>query len=347
MPVIPEKKGRFVALDYLRGFFIIVIIVDHLNRWPSFLEVISGRGELWSSAAEGFVIISGLLLGYIRGFKDRDKSLKSVSLIVLKRALILYVWEVITTITLTVVTWYGSFKGAVAYVPIPQGDWATLLQQAITLQYTSILIHFLYLYAIFLAFSPLVIWLLRRSFWWLILIVSTLLWLIGFLLQIEVLQWQILFFIPATAGFYLEKILHWLLSLKDIIRRVGGITIVMVTVTTITISMLDLLPEASDSFNRTPLMIGRILIAFLWFSGLLIITWRIVPWLKKYGDWLLTPFGTRSLSVYIVHGIPLMLFSLFIPLYDNIWLNTFLGIGVVLVVWGILKIPLVAKIVPR
>ena len=54
---------RLLALDYLE-VFIVVIIVDHLWRWPNLFQFVSGRGELWASAAEGFVIISGLLIGY-------------------------------------------------------------------------------------------------------------------------------------------------------------------------------------------------------------------------------------------------------------------------------------------
>src|SRR6478752_2733089 len=97
-PTIPASSAsRFLALDYLRGFFIIVIIVDHLWRWPSLFEFISGRGELWSSAAQGFIIISGLLIGYIRGYKNRDQPLWGITKKLLKRGLTLYVWMFITT----------------------------------------------------------------------------------------------------------------------------------------------------------------------------------------------------------------------------------------------------------
>ena len=71
--------SRMLALDYLRGFFIVIIVIDHLWRWPNMFEYVSGRGELWASAAEGFVIISGLLVGYVRGYKNRNQPLLEVS----------------------------------------------------------------------------------------------------------------------------------------------------------------------------------------------------------------------------------------------------------------------------
>lgn len=58
-----------LALDYLRGYFIVVIIIDHLYRWPSALALLTGQGHLWFNAADGFVIVSGLMIGYVRGYK--------------------------------------------------------------------------------------------------------------------------------------------------------------------------------------------------------------------------------------------------------------------------------------
>jgi hypothetical protein len=125
----PRSAGRIIALDYLRGFFIVVIIIDHLWRWPNIFQYMTGRGELWVSAAEGFVMISGMLVGYIHGYKKRQLPLSGIAAKLIQRGLMLYIWMCITTVFLVATTWYAQFKGNVAHVPIPVGDWQALLHQ--------------------------------------------------------------------------------------------------------------------------------------------------------------------------------------------------------------------------
>lgn len=336
-----------LSLDYLRGFFIVVIIIDHLNRWPSILEIVTGRGELWVSAAEGFVMISGLLLGYVRGFKQREQPFKKVSFVILRRAIMLYVWGVFGSIVLTVISWYTHFKSPIAYVDIDPSNWMNLVSRAITLDYTYVMIHFLYLYAIFLLASPLVILLLRRRMWLIVIIGSIVTWLIGIQLEIEFLQWQILFFAPVIAGFYLEKIRHYIAHMRPITRRVAEYSIVSFTLITILISGLSLLPAGDFLFGRSPLGVGRVMLATVWFVGFLLIFNRFLPWLKRYLGWLLEPLGTRSLTAYILHIIPLILCSIFFMESDNIWLNSVLGVMCVLSTWAMVKTPFVQKLIPR
>lgn len=70
-----QKTNRLDYLDYLRGYFVVVIITDHLWRYPSLFSLITGEARLWMTAAEGFVMISGFLIGYVRGFKGRKNPL--------------------------------------------------------------------------------------------------------------------------------------------------------------------------------------------------------------------------------------------------------------------------------
>lgn len=43
----------------------IAIIVDHIGWGPSLFHLLSGGGKLFASPAEGFFVISGILVGYI------------------------------------------------------------------------------------------------------------------------------------------------------------------------------------------------------------------------------------------------------------------------------------------
>src|SRR4028119_1967695 len=59
-----SSSKRDLRLDLLRGFCIFVMIVDHIGGLSP-LRAITGGNTFFISAAEGFVFISGLLLGEI------------------------------------------------------------------------------------------------------------------------------------------------------------------------------------------------------------------------------------------------------------------------------------------
>jgi hypothetical protein len=347
-----SAKKRIIALDYLRGFFIIVIIIDHLWRWPNIFEAVSGRGELWSSAAEGFVIISGLLVGYIRGFKNRTLPMGEVTKKLISRGIMLYVWMIITSVLLVTVSWLLVFKGDMAYIPIPVGDWNALITNTLRFDYVHTLTHFLYLYAIFLVLSPVAIVLLRRGFGWIVALISIGAWLFGVINTIEWMQWQILFFVPMIAGFYFEAILKKYRSLsvktKDI-TRFGSIGIMAITVAISAMIVLPHIPgEYEDTlFGRDPVTFSTVIISFVWFTGLLSLFQLISPWLERWLGWLLLTFGERSLTAYILHTIPLVICQLLFTESSNIVLNSLLTAGCILGTWGLLKIPGINRIIPR
>jgi hypothetical protein len=62
---IKGKSKRILAFDLIRGFFLLVILVDHVELYPNGLDLFTGKGRLWVSAAEGFFFMSGLLIGMI------------------------------------------------------------------------------------------------------------------------------------------------------------------------------------------------------------------------------------------------------------------------------------------
>lgn len=355
LKAVNEKKNRLIILDYLRGFFIVVIIADHFSRWPSLLSILSGQAWLWVTAAEGFVAISGLLVGYVRGFKNKNEPMSSVTKKMLRRAALLYIWSIIATIAYTAILWYIPFKGGNPSPPVEPDDWIELLSETITLQYTFLWVHFLTLYAIFLAMGPLVVWLLRRSLAWLVVILSITGLIVGWATHIEALQWQILFFIPSVAGYYLPSILKWWQSFSKNKQRAIGSTVICLTATTIIISVLcTFYPTTvqlmanflNPLFAKDTISPWRAGMAFLWFLGFILTFYGLRHFIGHFFGWLLIPFGTRSLTAYILHGLIICLLSYFTIASDNIAINTLLGIICILGVWGLLKIPFVQKIVP-
>jgi len=347
--------NRLGTLDLLRGFFIIVIIIDHLGRWPSLLEIITGRGSLWVNAACGFVIISGLLIGYVRGFKDRQKPFLTTTKKLVSRALLLYVWLVICTFIYAAITWYSPHPELLAWVEIPKGEWWLLFTSALSFDYTNNWVHFLSLYALFLFFSPILIYLLRQKLAWVGLVLSSLAYAYGLLHGIEWLQWQVLFFVPAIVGFYLEDIKKAWKNLTGNKRQVITYGFYGVTLGTIILSALTtkVLPSSTasvyinSSLSINPLSIGVVILAFIWFIAFLLLFNRFEKFIHKRLGWLLYPVGTQSLTAYIIHPVTLILASFIFVGSTSIILNTLIGIACVIGTWFLVKQRWVQKVIPR
>ncbi len=345
-----------LSLDYLRGYFIVIIIVDHLSRWPSVAGALSGKAQLWVTAAEGFVIISGLLIGYVRGFKGRSDSLKSITVKLLKRAGILYIWSIIASLAYAAIIWNIKLGGGAPSYPVDIGDWRELFNQLIHLEYTFLWVYFLALYAVFLAASPIAVWLMRRGKTWMVGLISLILLIIGWTNHSEILQWQFLFFVPSVAGYYLEDITDWWKKMEVKRRNTFKYSIWLATAVTVAVSYLcifqpTLVPSLTSSLNplftKDTISLYRAGLAFLWFTGFLLFFIQFESYIKKYFGWLLGEFGSRSLTAYIVHGVALCIISYFTLSSTNIVENTLLGIVAIMIVWSILKIPNVNKIIPR
>lgn len=351
-----KTADRLETLDQLRGFFIVTIIIDHLSRFPSLFVVFSGKALLWVTAAEGFVSISGLLIGYVRGYKNRDQPFKQVAMKLLHRAWILYLWAFIASVTYIAIVWYIPLKGGFPSTPMPVGDWQAFLIAFVTLQYTWPWVYFLTLYALFLAAAPIAVWLFRRNLAWVVGAVSLLLLILGWVTDIEALQWQFMFFISSIIGLYLHAILTWWHARKQSTQIAIAASTVTLTVITVATSVIFTYYDQSfeafaDSVNsgifaKDSISLARTGMAFLWFTGYMFIFYRFRHFIKKALNWLLIPVGTHSLTAYILHGLALCTISFFTVGGDNFWINTFLGIIAIMITWGLLRIPFVRRVIP-
>lgn len=356
MPTAKESN-RLTTLDYLRGFFIVVIITDHLSRWPSLLGIFSGQALLWITAAEGFVIISGLLVGYVRGYKNRTLPMWEVIKKVESRAVLLYVWSIIATVAYTAIIWYVPLVGGAPGMPVDKGNWGELIEDALSLNYTYVWVHFLTYYALFLAASPIAIWLLRKSKAWMVIVISLIVLAIGWAIRNEAMQWQAVFFIPSVAGYYLESIRRKWQNLEAHTRVTITTTIWTITALTITSSVIfsfyntgftDVANYVNNVlFAKDSISLLRLLLAFLWFAGFLLLFERFTKWIGRFLGWLLLPIGTRSLTAYILHGVALVLISLVTVAGGDIVINTVLGVCAIMIVWLLLRLPIVEKYIPR
>ena len=63
---VPEARGkRDLRIDLLRGFCVFVMTVDHVGGESSWLYVLTGGNHFYVSAAEGFVLLSGIAMGMV------------------------------------------------------------------------------------------------------------------------------------------------------------------------------------------------------------------------------------------------------------------------------------------
>src|SRR5947207_14353402 len=57
------EVGRDLRIDLLRGLAVLAMVIDHLAG-PSRLYLITGGNRFYTSAAEGFIFLSGLTVGF-------------------------------------------------------------------------------------------------------------------------------------------------------------------------------------------------------------------------------------------------------------------------------------------
>lgn len=366
------QKRRIFELDLLRGFFICVIVLDHLQFWPSPLQYFTGQGRLWASAAEGFFLISGLLVGYLRAYKGASVPLKVLSKGLVSRAAMLYLWCVI--ITFIVVALTVILPGDGSLLPkLPDVSQVSSLPvyvaNVISSSFASDWIYFLRLYAIILALTPIFLYLLRRNLWWVAALLSLGIYVISIIFDLKeaAMQWQVLFFGAALIGWKFEAILGWLRS-RPRIRRAILTTLITTTLSTMALSYfmvhgwgyvesagaslsresyMSIRTSVDPLFSNNPMVPLRIALAFVWFTGLLALFHVIKPFLLRWLGWLLLPFGQASLTVYCLQAIVLCFIVTFIPVTSSFWLNGLLGVLVVLLFSGLLRLKLVQQVLPR
>ncbi len=362
------KKNRFIALDVLRGLFMLIIIVDHLNRFPSLYAWVTGQGRLWISAGEGFFIISGLLVGYTRGYKKLTEPFKKVTLLLFKRALMLYISAVIASGVLLLLTLHSHFPTSLQpSIVVPEHSLKTAIYQILTLHFVFEWVYFLKFYIASLLIAPIFIWLLRKKQDVVAVALACLLWLFGYIIKQDWLQWQVLFFIPAVFGFHLTAIQSWWQELSTAKRRLYERTAIAFFIITIVVSSfwvfgwvfvkgnhpvmsfnryVDIRQHLDPYFYKVQLSVGRILLALLCFPGLYLLVNKVWPRAQRFLAWLLIPFGQFSLRPYILHGLIILPMQVFLPLSINTWYNTLLTTVAVLASYLLMRIPFIARIVP-
>ena len=151
---------RDLRLDLLRGFCAFAMVVDHLGG-ASYLYPVTGGNQFFVSAAEGFIFLSGLLVGLIYGPRVRRDGLAAVQCHLLRRAFVLYA----VTIGLTFAFVGLSRLAEMPWLQEVEPLTPELAVSILTLHRTYYLVDVMLLYTLLLVVSPLALLLLTTGRW--------------------------------------------------------------------------------------------------------------------------------------------------------------------------------------
>lgn len=367
-----HTSSRIATFDLLRGYFLLVILCNHLNLFPNIFTPVTGEGILYVSSAEGFFLISGIVLGIVRGQKLVHRPFREAATKLFKRSVQLYITSIILTILFTLIAWVLSGHEGLKYGWYePRGDVLGLAWNTITYQYLYGWADFLRHYALFIFFSPLALWLLRKGQWVAVLIASAAIWCMfpldpatGYMSQ--PISWQFIFFSGFVIGFHWEHITSWWRHFSPRTRAALGASLstafVLTALTSFALvfghylgntlgdSLTTIHHQIEWMFDKDRLPIPRLLLGAVWFWGLFWLVRRFEPWVIKRLGWILRPFGENSLYVYTIQAFVIFFTHILLAQFGitaNFLTGSLITIAAIGLVYLAVRTKFLMKIIPR
>ena len=363
------RRPRIVAFDLLRGFFLFVIITNHVHFEPNLVELVTGRGALPASAAEGFYLVSGIMVGYVHLPSAIREGLGRVTVRIWKRTLLIYAAAVLLVLMRLLIM---HLRG----VPLTREAVVDVLFLGGANGQPA---DFLALYAVAMLFAPFVIWAALRRLEWIAVLVSALPWALAQSVDdighddTMKLAWPVLFVIGIMIGCRWPEIAAAWGGRSAATRRAveGGVTALMVITALafefvifwnhhILVAMADRLPgrivESLFGIERgfldfwawfepwqdkTTLAPARLVIGVVWFAGLLFMARRFGPALDRALGGLFTTYGRHTLAGYVLHLV--LIWCVYLPTISEVVrdtadpvLNTLIVIATQVIVVGMI-----------
>jgi enterochelin esterase-like enzyme len=354
--------ARDLRLDFLRGFAVLAMVVDHVGG-PSFLYAVTGGNRFYTSAAEGFIFISGLLVGVVYGRLAVRDGFDAAMRKALQRASVLYLLTVGVTLPLLLVSEVLGLPWATG---VNLSDPWALVIGVLTLHRTYYLIDVMVLYTLLLAAAPPALYLLVQGQTRLLLAISWGLWLAfqvapdqaeipwtivgNYLFHFS--AWQVFFFTAMAIGYHrdhlarrLSRGTQWLLLLLSGLAFAGLVVLYRLG-DHVWEWLVGAHPALIGSDNLLVLLFGKgdvrpgrllaSLVVFGFFYLLVTVAWR--PLYRTLG-WLLMPLGENALYAYAAHILLVALVGIaLLPLGPlGRTSNTLLQIAGVLVLWLLIR----------
>jgi hypothetical protein len=369
---------RDLRLDLLRGFCIFAMVVDHFGG-DSWLYAVTGGNRFYVSAAEGFIFISGFVMGQAYRHKRDRSGLIEAMTEALRRARTLYIATVALTLIFSllylytdITLWTGRDFGLGIDSPLE------IAVAAVTLHYTYHGTDILAMYTLLLLVAPLLLLLLSVGEWYWVIGVSWLWWLIYQFYPEEasipwyirhgenfpIAAWQVLFVTGHVLGFHREALgarLRQFRRLRVVMVALGvAATAALISLawdaeSGVQFGFFDIDPNVlNESFFKVPLRPWR-LVAFLSVAivAYTTATYLWVP-LRRVIGWLMLPLGQAALYSYIVHFFLILLVYNLAPTIALLpWgpseavFTPVLQIAVVMLLWVLVRRRVLFGIIPN
>ncbi len=343
-----ENGDRDLRLDFLRGLIMLVVIVVHMEYFSFFSLFVWERIGLISSA-EGFVGLSGIVLGIVYKKRLIREGFKSSAIQLWKRSFQLYRVNVFVVLSIVllgllpfinifeVTHWIPNTQRSRAFLLYPPDGtpWIEVFKQAFLLKIGPHQFQVIGLYVGLIAATPFVLYFLHRKKTIWLVVISCVVYGINQKYQFKItgarfewgfptLTWQLIFINSMAIGYHQEKILGC------ITERKNKIIIIIASCFSLTFFLLalnnpnavywpwrDLAGLDGESFRhiylswfqKPTLGFGRILNNITLF---IIFYYALTHYwvpINKVLGWLVIPLGQASLYVFIVHIYFIILFS--------------------------------------
>jgi enterochelin esterase-like enzyme len=360
------ERGRDLRIDFLRGYLVFAMVVDHV-RGPSWLYVFTGGNRFFTSAAEGFIFISGFVAGMVyRRQIERDGLGRALDR-VLERTAQLYLLAVGLTLAFVPLSEVLALPWARG---VDVGSPLSFVVSVFTLHRTYYLVDVPLLYSLLLLIAPLALVLVSQGQTAIVLGASWLLWGLyqlfpeyadlpwpidgNYLFHFS--AWQVLFFTGLAIGYHRDRVVAILgpLPQRGMLALSGLGTAALVVLHLLgdpfvwqlsadaantAAAHQDLYLRLFDAlFAKADLRPGRLVafgVVFGFLFLLVTVLWR--PLHRALG-WLFLPLGQHALHAYTWHvvvafAVALVLRPFDLPNPGPQALNTVVQLSSVLLIW--------------
>ena len=329
-----DGSGRDLRLDFLRGWCLFSMVVDHaVGQHHTFLLRVTGGGGYPMTGAHGFVFLSGTVFGLVYGQVIAREGWSRALPKALRRGLTLYVVAVtlgFLGLLFSLTPWGGGS---------PLGDVLNVDTVVGTLTLQGANDSLMTLYFVLVLTAPLALYAMQRGKIWLVIAASLGLWLghlafprhFGNPLEIVVpaAEWQVFFTTGLLVGYHRQALGCWLhggrrrIYLTVLFTLFAALALLQVAVTTgrapgfVPDQLVAWLASQvyTDYDHNPPLHVLAILVAFFALYHLVDWFWR--PLEATFG-WFLIPIGGATLYVYVLHTVVVYYVLLNVPLFASL-----------------------------
>ena len=362
-----QGDKRDFRLDFLRGIAIIFMVVNHLESHSYFNNVT--QGHIYASAAEGFVFLSGFVLGMVTLKRIDREGLRNAMRKLLSRSRTLYFTSFFLMVSLGLLSIVAPGATRPSFDQAP-GAWWQIILAAATFHLAPPVIDILQLYVLLLLISPVIFWMLRRDLWLPTLAISWSLWAIqqahphSFSFHpidreypyFTFATWQLLYVNGLLLGYYRNNVSKIWQKIPKLPFLLAMGAIVLASIWAAQQDMqLGIWPSNvsdravwlrfTDRSINGPIRLINLFALFSLMFALVDAFWQ--PLYKSLGK-LLVPLGQNSLYVYVLH-VPVTVLWFLIPglVQGSTELTTLLQAIAIAIFWLMIKYQVLFKIIPR